>query len=116
MELQKITKEMYETKQRLNTAASKIFTLAKERAETEKAYKIALRQEILRLKEEKLPATLILDLAKGCDHVAELRFKRDIAKTMYDSGRDSMKATEIEGSLLQTIVRYQSDIDGGNNK
>jgi hypothetical protein len=111
VELINITKELYETKQRLNIASKEIFTLAKNRAETEKAYKIALRKEILKLKSEGYPATIIGDLAKGADHVAELRFKRDIAKTMYDSGRDSMKATEIEGSLLQTIVKYQSDID-----
>jgi hypothetical protein len=110
MELTRITQEMYETKQRLNIASKEIFTLAKDRAETEKAYKIALRQEILRLKDLNYPATLILELAKGCEKVADLRFKRDVAKTMYDSGRDSMKVTSIEASLLQSILKVQSEV------
>ena len=40
--------------------SKKIFDLAKEKAEFEKTYKIALRHEILKLKDEKYPATLIL--------------------------------------------------------
>jgi hypothetical protein len=116
MEIVRIAKEIYETKKRLNIAASEIFTLARERAETEKAYKIALRHEILKLKTEGYPATLIMDLAKGSEHVADLRFQRDLAKTKYDSGRDSMRVTETEGNLLQTIAKYQDEIDGGKKK
>ncbi|GAF14911.1 hypothetical protein JCM19045_4247 [Bacillus sp. JCM 19045] len=101
---------MREVQQRLDRASKEIFTLAREKAESEKAYKIALRQEILILKDEKYPATLILELAKGHEKIADLRFKRDIAREMYKAGLDSMNNTRTEASLLQSILKYQNDM------
>lgn len=40
--------------------------------------------EVKRL--SKVPATLILELAKGQKDIAELRFKGDIARDMYKAG------------------------------
>ncbi|WDF02936.1 hypothetical protein [Shouchella hunanensis] len=110
-DLQSVIQSMREVQQRLDVTSKKIFNLAKDKSETEKAYKIALRQEILRLKDDqKYPATLILELAKGQKDIAELRFKRDIAREMYKAGLDSMNNTRTEASLLQSILRWQNDM------
>lgn len=109
IEITQIISEMRATKERLDAEKRGIFTLAKARAQTERAYKVALRQEILALKEQGYPATLIHDLAKGSEVVAELRLQRDIARELYNSGRDSIRSTQIEASLLQTISKYSSE-------
>ena len=62
---------------------------AKKKAETEKAYRVALAKEIIMLREQKLPATLISDIARG--NVANLKFERDLADSMFTSVRDSLK-------------------------
>jgi hypothetical protein len=66
--------------------------------------------EKLKLRQEGMAATLIDDLAKGEEQIANLRFKRDVAKETYNTGRDSMNNTRVEASLLQTISKYQSDL------
>lgn len=110
-ELQTVIQSMREVQRRLDDSSKKIFTLAKEKAESEKAYKVALRQEIIMLR-EKYPATLILDLAKGKEEIADLRFKRDVAREMYKAGLDSMNNTRTEASLLQSILRWQNETGG----
>lgn len=106
IELSEIIHEMREVRKRLNTASIQIFTLARDKAEAEKKYKVALRQEMLKLRTEGLPATLINDLARGNESIAQLRLERDIAKELYVSGLESMKQTRTEASLLQTISKY----------
>ncbi|CAM3732239.1 hypothetical protein [Mesobacillus zeae] len=109
IELSSVIAEMREVRQRLNVASKQIFSLATAKAEAERNYKVALRQEILKLKSEGFPATLINDLAKGEERIAQLRLERDIAKEMYLSGLESMKQTRTEASVLQTVAKVQSD-------
>jgi hypothetical protein len=110
IELSEIIREMRETKLRLNTSSKEIFKLAKAKANAEREYKKALRKEILKLKSEGYAATIINDLAKGEDTIADLRFNRDIAAELYKSGLESMKQTRTEASLLQTISKYQDEL------
>ena len=109
VELSKVIKEMANIRIRMNTSASEIFKLAREKAQAEKAYKVALRAEILKLKSEGYPATLINDLARGEERIAELRFQRDMTTEVYRAGLESMKTTRTEASLLQSILRNQDE-------
>lgn len=110
IELSEIIQAMREVRERLDVSSKEIFRLAKNKAEAEKRYRIALRGEILKLKQEKMSATQINDVAKGSEYIAQLRYERDVAKELYGAGRDSMNNTRVEASLLQTISRYQSDM------
>lgn len=109
-DLQNIVSLMRGARKRLYDSGDKVFKLAEEAAETERDYKMALRQEILKLRTDGFPATLITDLAKGEPHIADLRFKRDVAKETYKSARDYMNNTRTESSLLQSILRQQNDM------
>ncbi|MBS4173483.1 hypothetical protein [Bacillus sp. FJAT-49736] len=106
IELSEIIQEMRRVQKRLEKASVEIFNLAKNKAEAERKYKVALRQEILTLKSEGYAATLINDLSKGKEEIAQLRLERDIAKELYTGGLESMKQTRTEASLLQTISKY----------
>ncbi|TES48065.1 hypothetical protein [Shouchella lehensis] len=109
-DLQSVIQSMREVQQRLDNSSKTIFGLAKAKAESEKAYKIALRQEILTLKAAGHPATLILELAKGNEKIASLRLDRDIARETYKAGLDAMNNLRTEASLLQSILRWQNDM------
>lgn len=110
IELSEIIQEMRHTKTRLDGAIKELHKQAKAKANTERNYKVALRMEILKLKGEGHPATLILELAKGKEEIASLRFERDIAKGLYDSARESMQSLRVEASMLQSILRLQDDM------
>ena len=65
-------------------------TKGRECAEAERAYREALAQAITRLKSEGIAITVAQDLARGDKHVAELRFKRDLAEGLRDAAAQSI--------------------------
>ena len=72
-------------------------------AEAERDYKITLRKEALKLRVEKdMPVTLINQIIFGVPEVAEKRFKRDIAETMYQSNQEHINATKLKLRLLES--------------
>ena len=77
-------------------------------AEAEKDYKITLRQEALKLRVEKdMPVTLINQIIYGVPDVAEKRFKRDIAETMYNTNQEHINATKLKLRLLESQLQRE---------
>jgi hypothetical protein len=108
MEVTKINAELLECIKNLRQSSEKIFEVAKEKAETERDYRKALAVRIMELKDNKLPATLIPDLARG--DTADIKFKRDLAEFKYNSARDFIEAQQTAISAFQSILRYQEDV------
>lgn len=96
-----------ELQQKINELQASIKYLRKsgsEFAEAEKNYKITLRTEVLRMKEEGMAATLINLVIYGVPVVAEARFKRDIAETVYKANQESIQATKLMIRILQNQI------------
>ena len=108
IELSEIIQEMKTVKTRMDNVIKEVYKQAKLKDKSEREYRIALAQEILKLKADGVQATLIPDIARG--NTADLKFARDSAKSLYDSARDSMETLRTEASLLQTISRYQDEL------
>ena len=72
-------------------------------AEAERDYKIKLRQEALKLREDKkLPVTLIAQIIYGVPEVADLRFKRDVAEAMYNANQEHINTTKLQIRILES--------------
>ena len=83
-------------------------------SQLKKAYKIKLREEALRLRDEKMPVTLIDKVVYGIPEVAELRFKRDIADTVYQANIEAINSTKLQMRIIENqIAREWSSRDGG---
>lgn len=109
MELTPTVQMLREATKRLNDAGHQVYKLAKEKAETERIYRTELAKVMFRMRDEKLPATLIGDLSRG--EVADLKFERDLAAEKYRTAFSVMDALKVEISAIQTIVRWQSEVD-----
>lgn len=96
------------TAKRLQKASSEIFRLGKEKAETERAYRVALMQEMLILKSEGMSIGMINDVARG--RVADLLFKRDFGEIQYKSGIESMHALQSTLSALQSLLKVYQEL------
>lgn len=72
------------------------------RAQTEQGFDVAYAARILELKAEGEPATIIPILAKGTNHVAELKFQFQVAEAMVKASDKSMK------NLESALVGYNS--------
>lgn len=82
-------------------------------AEAERDYKITLRQEALKLRVEKdMPVTLINQIIFGVPEVADKRFKRDIAETMYNTNQEHINATKLKLRLLESQISREWGASG----
>lgn len=81
-------------------------TLGLEKAKTERDYKVKQAQEILKLKADKYPATLIMELVKGNEEVAELRLQRDIAESSYFVGLEAMNNLRLEIEIIRSKLTW----------
>jgi hypothetical protein len=108
MDLISITSELQSASSRLSKGSKELFTLAKEFAEAERDYRKALAIEIVKLKSEGTPVTIINDVARG--NMADLKYNRDVAEALYNSGKESLRAIETQVSALQSILRYQDEV------
>lgn len=79
-------------------------------AEAERAYKIKLREHVLRMRAEDTAVGVIQLTVYGIPEVADLRFKRDVAKVVYDANQDAVNATKLEMRIIeaQTAREYSS--------
>ena len=103
-----IANEIYTAAKRLQKSGDKLFILAKEYAQAEQKYRQALGIELMKLRDEKVPVSIVGDVARA--NIAELKFNRDLAELKYKAGRDKAQALQAEISALQTLYKRQDDI------
>jgi superfamily II helicase len=108
IELIEITQELYTVSKRIDEVSRTISKLAKAKAEFERVYREALSKEIVKLRSEGTPATLISDLARG--NIAYLKYERDLAQDLFKSGISALEAVKTQASVLQTISKYHEVI------
>ena len=79
-----------------------------ELAKAERDYKITLRQEALKLRSEQdMPVTLINQIIFGVPEVADKRFKRDVAETMYNTNQEHINVTKLKLRLLEAQLNRE---------
>lgn len=88
--------------QKLNTSIKTLAQNGRALAEAERDYKITLRQEALKLRNEKdMPVTLINQVIYGVPEVADKRFKRDVAEAMYNTNKEYINTTKLQIRILE---------------
>lgn len=85
-------------------------------AETERDYKICLRQEALKLRSEKnMPVTLINQIIYGVPEVAKKRFDRDVAETMYNTAQEKINTLKLQIRILESQIQREWGNTGKGN-
>lgn len=90
----------------LSKGNTELKTLGLKKAQTERDYRVAMAQEILKLKAEKYPATLIIYMAKGNERVADLRLQRDIAESAYFVALDAVNNLRSEIEIIRSKLTW----------
>ncbi len=94
--------ELQELNQKLTISIQSLRKNGQALAEAERDYKITLRQEALKLRQdEKMPVTLINQIIYGIPEVADKRFKRDVAETMYQTNQEFINTTKLKIRVLE---------------
>lgn len=78
-----------------------------EYAQKERDYKVLLRTECLKLKEEGMAIGMIDKTCYGIPSVAEARFQRDIAKVVYEANQEAIQAIKLQMRLIESQIQRE---------
>jgi hypothetical protein len=96
----------------LNTSLKKLRETGTEFAEAERDYKITLRQEALKLRnDDKLAVTLIQQIVYGVPEVANKRFQRDVKETIYKANQEAINVLKLQIRILENQLQREYGAD-----
>ena len=103
--------ELYEELQaktrQLDASIKQLRKNGTEYAQKERDYKVLLRTECLKLKEEGMAIGMIDKTCYGIPSVAEARFRRDIAKTVYEANQEAINSLKLQLRLIESQIQRE---------
>lgn len=88
----------------LDTAVRQLRKTGTAYAEAERDYKVLLRTEALRLRDEGMAVGMIDKVIYGVPSVAAKRFERDCAKVVYEANQESINAIKLQMRLIEAQI------------
>lgn len=76
-------------------------------AQAEKDYKVLLRQECLKLRDEGMAIGMIDKTCYGIPSVAEARFKRDVAEAVYKANMEAINSIKLQMRLISSQIERE---------
>lgn len=96
----------YKIKQ-LNKSLKRLSENGSKYAEAERDYKILLRQEVLKLRDEGQAIGVITLICYGIPEVARARFNRDVARTIYEANKEAINTLKLEIRLIESQIQRE---------
>lgn len=81
-------------------------------AEAERAYKVKLREWCLKLRSQEMPIGLIDKTCYGIPEVADLRFQRDVAATVWKANQEAVNSTKLQIRILDNQLAREWGASG----
>ena len=85
----------------LDIQIKKLPETGREYAKAYTNYRIALAEELIKLKNEGYAITLAGDIARGRKEIATLKFKEISAEAIYKANLESINATKLQLKIIQ---------------
>lgn len=111
--MQDLVNEIQSKMDQLRQSVKTLRRSGSEYAKAERDYKILLRQECLKLRDEGMAIGMIEKTAYGIPSVAEKRFTRDVAKTVYQANQEAIQMIKLEIRILDNQIAREW---GGGNE
>lgn len=81
-------------------------------AQAERDYKVLLRQECLRLRDEGMAIGMIDKTCYGIPSVAEARFRRDVAESVYKANQEAINSIKLRMRLIEAQIQREWSVAG----
>ena len=91
----------------LQKSLEKLKETGKEYAESEKKYKVLLRQEILKMRDNGEAIGVITLTCYGIPSVAEARFKRDVAESLYKANQEAIQTYKLKIRIIENQIQRE---------
>ena len=102
--MQDLINDIQSKVKQLETSVRMLRQTGTDYAKAERDYKILLRQECLKLRDEKMAIGMIDKTCYGIPSVAEARFKRDVAECVWKANQESINAIKLQIRILDAQI------------
>lgn len=102
-----LQEELIRKNKELDLSIKQLRKNANEYATAERDYKVLLRQEVLKLREEGEAIGVITLICYGIPSVAEKRFKRDVAKAIYEANQEAINTLKLQIRLIESQINRE---------
>lgn len=109
-----LTQEINALKNKLRTSVKMLRKTGIDAATAEMNYKILLRQEALKLRDEGMAIGMIDKVCYGIPSVAKARFDRDVSAVVYKANEEAINALKME--IRITDNQIGREWGGGDGK
>lgn len=99
--------ELQQKIKELDISIKSLRTSGSDYAKAERDYKILLRQECLKLRDEGMAIGMIDKTAYGIPSVAEARFHRDVCETMYKANMEEINSIKLQMRLIENQIQRE---------
>ena len=82
--------------------------------QAERDYKVLLRQECLRLRDEGMAIGMIDKTCYGIPSVANLRFQRDVAETIYKANMEAINSIKLQIRIIENQIQREYGTEYNN--
>ena len=100
--------ELYEELQQktaqLDYSVKKLRQNGEAYAKAERDYKVLLRQECLKLRDDGMAIGMIDKTCYGIPSVAKARFRRDVAEAVYKANQEAINSIKLQLRLLDAQI------------
>jgi hypothetical protein len=91
----------------LNISLRKLRETGTAYAEAERDYKLLLRKEILKLRDEGQAIGVITLICYGIPSVAEARFKRDVAEAVFKANQEAINTIKLQIRIMENQLERE---------
>ena len=102
-----LTYELQSKTQQLEMSIKQLRTSGTDYAQAERDYKVLLRQECLKLRDDGMAIGMIDKTCYGIPSVAEARFKRDVAEAVYKANLEAINSIKLQLRLLENQIQRE---------
>lgn len=91
----------------LNVSLKKLRETGTAYAEAERDYKLLLRKEILKLRDEGQAIGVITLICYGIPSVAEARFKRDVCEAIFKANQEAIQTIKLQIRIMENQLQRE---------
>ena len=104
--------ELMTKRKQLDASVLELRQNGTEYAKAERDYKVLLRQECLKLRDEGMAIGMIDKTCYGIPSVAEARFRRDVAEAVYRANMEAINSLRLQIRLIENQKGREYEVAG----
>ena len=107
MNPQEIMDEIHKAKMELSRLNDNLKNFGIQKEKAERNYRIELRKMLLKLRVDKIPSSIIQDVAKGDERISMLRLERGLAENNYNTCQEALRNKRLELESLRSLLTWE---------